>query len=280
MKIDAIIATNLYSANYKLKGTLHERMYKVRDILEKEFKEVTLHPDNMQDLDGVVMWQTLDAILEQKNDRLNLVNTSFAKHLSKALIDVELEHFKDIQGLHMFQFHDSFSMKSEAMCQTMKIQRPFNVRAIYTLKKGDDLLILAAFHGTLHTYMFIIPCYEQSHYSKVSEVIEHYIDRSAATDNQLNLLRFACNLLLYVTTGDPNLTADNKKGLSKSQIKKLGARANLLPFKMTKVGYSTKYKFLEKSVNVRGHFRWQPCGTGRKSVKLIWIKPFQKKLGV
>ena len=38
-----------------------------------------------------------------------------------------------------------------------------------------------------------------------------------------------------------------------------------------------KYVFTSEGFNVRGHFRWQPCGVDRQQRKLIFIEEFQKK---
>lgn len=277
MKIDVVEATNIYSKTYKIKSSsLFERMKKVSEILAKDFGEVNIHPDNLKLLDGVAVWKTLEAVVANDTKRINLVATTFATHLAKATINVEYSRFDGIEGIYMFQFRDSFNMKVTSKCHRTGIYKPHTLRSIYIYKIENGLMVMGTFKETLGSFIFVIPMGGKD--DTIEDSIQSLKRKAAVTDDQADMLRFGSNLLLYISTGDPDLKSDNKKGLSKAQIRKYGTRANLLPFKFQKVGYSTKYKFLDRSVSVRGHFRWQPCGSGRKDVKLIWIDAFNRNM--
>ena len=277
MKIDVVEATRIYSKAYKIKASsLFERMKKVSEILAKDFGGIDVHPDNLSSLDGVAIWKTLEAVVANDTKRINLVATNFANHLAKATINVDYKRFDGIEGIYMFQFRDSFNMKVTSKCHKTGVYKPHSVRSIYVYKVESGLMVMATFKETLGSFIFVIPM--QGLDETVEDSIMSLKLKAAVTEDQADMLRFGCNLLLYISTGEPGLKSDNKKGLSKAQVRKYGTRANLLPFKFQKVGYSTRYKFLDKSVNVRGHFRWQPCGAGRKDVKLIWIDAFSKMM--
>ena len=277
MEIDAVRITNLYSKAYKIRDSqLLERMKKVSEILAKDLKDIEIHPRNLESLDGIAVWRTLEAIVANDTKRINLVATNFANHLAKATINVDYKRFDGIEGIYMFQFRDSFNMKITSECYKTGIYKPHLVKSIYVYKVEDGLVVMATFKGTLGSFIFMIPMGGED--DTVEDSIQSLKRKAAVTDDQADMLRFGSNLLLYISTGDPDLKSDNKKGLSKAQIRKYGTRANLLPFKFQKVGYSTRYKFLERSVSVRGHFRWQPCGSGRKDVKLIWIDAFSRNM--
>lgn len=94
------------------------------------------------------------------------------------------------------------------------------------------------------------------------------------TGRTLKTINLAANLLIYIS--NPNeefktqyneFSKDNKK----AQKEKLEYTSR--PYIVLGNGPEFLRLVVEESVDVSGHFRWQPCGVGRTQRKLTFIKP-------
>lgn len=106
-------------------------------------------------------------------------------------------------------------------------------------------------------------------------------EQLVATDEDIDLFRNrilgVLNTLTYINSKDSDIEQlrpiknYNKKQISTLPIEKKESLATV-PIKL--VGWSfhgRQYSKGESQVNA--HLRWQPCGEGRKDIKLIWVKP-------
>ena len=94
----------------------------------------------------------------------------------------------------------------------------------------------------------------------------------------------AClNAVLYLTSDDPELVKIIPEKVLKDKNRKKQRKQtnweNLCTVPLTLVNQS--YKDTEKKYHMDGswwstHLRWQPCGVGRKTVKLVWVKGHRK----
>lgn len=96
---------------------------------------------------------------------------------------------------------------------------------------------------------------------------------------------YVMKALVYIDSGDPDLRqyraprAETKNPKKLRRFMKEHADHSLVD--MTLVGFSFKKPrtYLVNEVAVTGHFRWQPYGTHRDKVKLIWIEPHVRHYG-
>jgi hypothetical protein len=88
------------------------------------------------------------------------------------------------------------------------------------------------------------------------------------------LWSFILKCLVYIESGDPNLTYDYapKNTLLPRPPKAQEEPENLSSIDLIKVGYSFHGRnYKEGSWPVKGHFKWQPYGPQRSKYKLIWV---------
>lgn len=88
-----------------------------------------------------------------------------------------------------------------------------------------------------------------------------------------NIMEFCYKVLLYIYSGDPDLTPVAVSAYRPSKPEKyIRHLENHCPFEAINVGYSFHERHRHVDGTVRsGHYRWQPYGPGRTQVKLIWI---------
>lgn len=90
-----------------------------------------------------------------------------------------------------------------------------------------------------------------------------------------DLVAAAVNTAVYVNSRDPEI--EELKPLrmySKQALSSLGQarRENLCTLPVKLVNWSYYRHFNVDSTSVSAHLRWQPCGPGRRDVKLVWVK--------
>jgi hypothetical protein len=88
-----------------------------------------------------------------------------------------------------------------------------------------------------------------------------------------NLVAIAYNSLIYLASQNPNCQVIMpEKTLGKKEKKQPRDVRNYCGIPLTLVNqHFHNYNLMDSLATRKGHFRWQPCGTNRKQVKLIWI---------
>lgn len=96
--------------------------------------------------------------------------------------------------------------------------------------------------------------------------------------NSKNSFRVILNTLIYVACSKDDFQKFIPKKPKMFNLKK--KRTPRPRYELFYVGYNYSKVILQNSTecSVRGHFRWQPCGKGRKEVKLIYINPHSRIL--
>lgn len=85
---------------------------------------------------------------------------------------------------------------------------------------------------------------------------------------------FVVQILAYLYYGEITTKYLNPK--AKTKINSFSSFVNNSKFNVTYVNSLWKQRICVNGFNVRGHFRMQPIGEGRKKRKLIWIEEFSK----
>ena len=91
--------------------------------------------------------------------------------------------------------------------------------------------------------------------------------------------RTVLNTALYIHSQQPNLRRESGSGnleLSKTKQKEVRQNQQIpnactVPVTFVNWGFEKPLRYRVGETSVSGHFRWQPCGTGRSEIKLIWI---------
>jgi hypothetical protein len=103
-----------------------------------------------------------------------------------------------------------------------------------------------------------------------------------STINHMNrdFVNFCLNCLLYICSGDPDLR-DNRaqkppQTRKAKQLRKWHREHNTLDVMLVGYNFKKPITYNVGSTTVSGHFRWQPYGTGRQQVKLIWIDAHER----
>lgn len=105
-----------------------------------------------------------------------------------------------------------------------------------------------------------------------NDVLNQY-GKGKALDQLNALLSYCAKCLIYIHSAKPDIKSETgARTTKKNPVKIKKFYKNNCPFDLVNVGYS--YHGLTYHVDqtqVQGHFRWQPCGTNREQIKLIWI---------
>jgi len=109
-------------------------------------------------------------------------------------------------------------------------------------------------------------------YSKHSVGLTNIIGNRIAIKKTLS---FACNCILYINSGNPDLRLTRTPKCNSKSIKGLKKFIKKYPIEspIVYVGYNHKKKniYYKDTSEVNGHFRWQPYGKELSKIKLIWI---------
>jgi hypothetical protein len=98
--------------------------------------------------------------------------------------------------------------------------------------------------------------------NKLSDVVEHYYSKFLIVVTYLELT----NVELTIVDGVMNKHRKTYSGLS-----------NTSRFNVVHVNSNWNQLYINlNGVNVKGHWRLQPCGVGRTQYKYVWINPYEK----
>jgi len=114
-------------------------------------------------------------------------------------------------------------------------------------------------------------------------IFEPSMRREEMEKHRLPVFQALINAAVYIHTEDPDLVRlpaeqelSNKK---RSDLRQKTGAENLctVPITLINKDYHHEREFSVDATTVRGHLRWQPCGSGRTQVKLIWIDEHERK---
>lgn len=208
-----------------------------------------------------------------KNPNIYYFSPDFSSALKEVALDIPIANVEIPNGLILIELTE----KSEV---TFK-GRPITHLIVF---EAQECINSIYFCGSKIVQAINV---SKSHHTNVtSKSLETYfMQRCPLPDAEeaMQLYRFLINALVYIKSGDPDLRdyTPPKKPANFSGRERAWVRANrensLYP--MTLVGFGYKkpnLRHVDESA-VTGHFRWQPYGTGRTQVKLIWISAHVRK---
>jgi hypothetical protein len=115
--------------------------------------------------------------------------------------------------------------------------------------------------------------------SSISEIVEHHFNGDRQTVRQIE---FALKVITYLLSGEPDLrfwdnkVPDNLPKRDKDRWKTANQDKPDFPAYLVGVNWMKDRIRHVDSSSVSAHFRWQPCGTARSLVKLIWIDEHER----
>jgi hypothetical protein len=173
--------------------------------------------------------------------------------------------------------------------------KQYDVFGIYVVPNhfdGDN-------HGAPTSVPFVFPIADGDIYEYVKRLMDHWThyNRSDEDPGVYTLMNIIINCILYINSSGASMNLvhagvpDVSRLKNKKKIRKATANRTRLPY--YEVGRDIVIsrqdrEMFARSANehgierhtlswlVRGHWRNQPIGEGRKERKLIWIKPFRK----
>ena len=99
------------------------------------------------------------------------------------------------------------------------------------------------------------------------------LNKHGVNDLMEENIGYLVHIIYYIMSGQEEYSIKNKNYCKKRSNKKhISNRENYI------VGRNFVIAVSGEEFNVRGHYRWQVCGKGNKDRKLIFIKPYRKKL--
>ena len=217
------------------------------------------------------------------------ISKDFSKALADASLDISCKYIPKKNISYNIQFHKEIILKSIFGEDNIAYRNCYvtieDCTSEYDKKKGYLKRVMLVFpiyqDGAeyISTYDYINLVFEDDN-QKVSEAIQnsaYLLDSKKLTQDGEGVIKYITNIVLYLNSGDPDLRELKKPNIPKltKNIKKFEKKNKHKPLlDVIEVGYNYM-KGINYSVSgtvVRGHFRWQPCGSNREQVKLIWIE--------
>lgn len=217
------------------------------------------------------------------------ISKDFSKALADASLDISCKYIPKKNISYNIQFHKDIILKSIFGEDNIAYRNCYvaieDCTSEYDKKKGYLKRVMLVFpiyqDGTeyISTYDYINLVFEDDN-QKVSEAIQNsanLLDSQKLTQDGRGVIKYITNIVLYLNSGDPDLRELKKPNIPKltKNIKKFEKKNKHKPLlDVIEVGYNYM-KGINYSVSgtvVRGHFRWQPYGSNREQVKLIWIE--------
>lgn len=255
------------------------------DFSEFQNSLINKHPAYGQELfDEVMSNQALRMTLVDYSKCYNdstRKNYIFSHNLTEALSKTKIE-----QDTTIFQEERSFYFEMPSLTDS-----DLQVFCIYgfTIKVGDRfMLIIYLFvkHKLVwRTIDFTFQIQEgQSLASEferimIGDTLDEFHNSSKINYKDVSIYRTILNGIIYIYNNCEEM--DEKLNEFSSKKSKLEVQAKIYTSKPF-VELGSNFTFLkmikDQEVDVRGHFRWQPCGEKRQQVKLIYISPHNRQL--
>jgi len=283
------------------------------DITIEELKELmfqflcSINPQS----DKVETMATLQKMITQHHDmycyerfirdgkRNYRIAKDFSEALADASLDISCKYIPKQNSSFNIQFHKEIVLASLFGEEDVAYRNCYvtieDCDTEYDKKKGYIKRVMLVFPVYMHgedyysTYDFVNLVFKDDN-QKVTEALidsANILENRKLTESGEGIIKYITNIILYLNSGDPDLRELKKPNIPKitKNIKKFQKKNKHKPLlDIIEVGfnYMKGINYRVSSTEVRGHFRWQPCGSERSQVKLIWVKEhtrnFDKKV--
>jgi len=255
------------TTNY-LKATKEQYPQYIFEAVEEYIKE----NDNIMPL--------LDYSLFNQRPKKNYV---FSKNLTSALSETKIEKACSL-GLEERGFY--FEMPGVNQNGTQLI-----CTYGYTMRvpsDGSSLLVIQNVIKHNGYYRTFVVSFAMNHARLLSDQFEEYmrgkyVEEFFGTEkvgyDSPSLIRTVLNGVVYIFNNSEEMTEKiNQFSTKKSKLETEKKIFTQKPY--VELGGSFEFLRLiqEGTVGVRGHYRWQPCGEGRREVKLTYVRPHSKTI--
>lgn len=208
-------------------------------------------------------------------------NYVFSKNLTKALSETKIEKSVDIgreASSFYFEMPDvSFNGRS-LVCvfgHTVLLESSLILRVQTMIKINSDYQTLG-FYFELDNETSIADRFEEF---IQGEVILSIFGVSKLSYDEPSLVRTVINGIIYIFNNSDEMSEKINDFAEKES--KLQAQKKIFTEKPF-IELGKNFEFLrlvkEGEVSVRGHYRWQPHGEGRRKVRLTFIRPYLKTI--
>lgn len=217
------------------------------------------------------------------------ISKDFGEALAQASLDISCKYIPKKNYAYSIEFHKDAKIPSVFGEPNVFYHSCYvsieDCDTEYDKQKGYLKRIMLCFPAYLggsdyySTYDFVNLVFKDDNQT----VTEALLDSSRRIESQdLNeegrkVAKYITNIILYINSGDPDLREIKKPKIPKDtknprKFEKKNRHRSLLDLIEVGFNYLKGINYTVSSTVVRGHFRWQPCGTGREQVKLIWIE--------
>jgi len=217
------------------------------------------------------------------------ISKEFSEALADASLDVSCKYIPSENISYNIQFHKDIVLTSMFGTDKEAYRNCYvtieDCKSEYDIKKGYLKRVMLVFPiyidgvDYISTYDYINLVFKDDK-QKVSEAILASADQlkdQQLTEEGKGVIKYITNVILYLNSGDPDLRELKKPNIPKvtkniSKFKKKNKYKSLLDIIEVGFNYMKGINYRVSATMVRGHFRWQPYGSGMSMVKLIWIE--------
>jgi hypothetical protein len=227
------------------------------------------------------------------------ISKEFGEALSKTKLDISCKYIPKLNKCYNIQFHNDVLLKSLFGEEDITYKNCYvsieDCSTDYDKLKGYHKRIMVILPVYLNgnefysTYDFVNLVFKDDD-QKVTEALVYSaanLKGRGITKEGEGIIKYITNLILYINSGDPDIRELKKPKIPKEtknpkKFQKKNRHRPLLDIIEVGFSYMKGITYQVSSTDVRGHFRWQPCGEERSQVKLIWVKEhtrsFDKKV--
>lgn len=224
-------------------------------------------------------------------------NYRIAKDFSEALVDASLDisckYIPKQNKSYNIQFHKDVVLPSIFGEKDITYRNCYvsieDCDTEYERKKGYLKRIILCFpvylYGTDYhsTYDYVSLVFKEEDQT----VMEALVDCSRKVKDRLindggrSIIKYITNVILYINSGDPDLRELRKPKIpsvtkNPKKFEKKNKHKTLLDIIEVGFNYMKGIKYSVEDSVTRGHFRWQPYGTGRSQIYLKWIDSYTR----
>lgn len=246
----------------------------------EEIRELVLREASFKgDTGAANLGSMLDTYLDTKDNAYKVAGL-FGKHLAETDLKLSTKYIPVLPKNFILEFpfgfkFNDFYIKSAIVSTSCLKDGETKALNVVCPKYVDG-----EWDGTLFTTTLDISN-SDSVEDSLKTSIKFFYDKDVVeiqdVDTYKNLITFCLKCLIYIHSSEPNIvrskgSISNKKSIAK--IRKF--YKHNCPFDIATLGYSFHALNGGDEFMVRGHFRWQPCGTKLTEIKLIWIDTYAK----
>ena len=204
------------------------------------------------------------SVIQKDSLRKNYI---FSKPLTSALASTKID--KDINVINKMK---SFYFEMPGI--TFGNYNILGVVGFSTIENNQLFLRVTAFYlnnGEIRIDHTSLPL---SKLSSLTSEFNYAVDTNSQEINEPLMWNAILNGIIYIYNNSEEML-EKLNQFSESNIKRKKETKLYTSKSYVNLGLNAQFLklLLESEIGVRGHFRWQPCGTGRKDFRLIYVRP-------